>query len=147
MHRVISRWLRWLNCMHYTSNCFLIHRIPQIWPLVTITCSQTSKGCSRETDLASRKKSSPKLKLILRVKINRSARKVLRSSRTVGMIRSLLEEPMLMNKADFAKKIHLMSSRYFGTSFEQNTKISDVSWLFWTSDHPRTRFMFGVSVF
>lgn len=83
MHRVISRWLRWLNCMHYTSNCFLIHRIRQIWPLVTITRSQTTQVCSRKTDLASRKKSSPKLKLILRLKTNRSIRKVLKCYRSV----------------------------------------------------------------
>lgn len=45
MHHVTSQWLRWQNCMNWSSNCFLIHRILQIWPPATIMYSHTSKKC------------------------------------------------------------------------------------------------------
>ena len=64
------------NYMKYTSNCFCIHPILQIWPPATTGCLQTSKECSRERDLAPMKKWYWKLRRILRPKTNRSTKKV-----------------------------------------------------------------------
>ncbi|KAF7272807.1 hypothetical protein GWI33_014439 [Rhynchophorus ferrugineus] len=42
---------RWQKSMNWASNCFLIHRILQIWlPAMTISCSQISKECSLGRD-------------------------------------------------------------------------------------------------
>ena len=47
---------RWQNCMNCTLNCFRTHPLLQIWPPVATGCLQTSKECSRESNLAPMKK-------------------------------------------------------------------------------------------
>lgn len=44
-HKSIERWQ---NCMNLLSNCFSIHRLLQIWPPATNTCSYISEYCFLE---------------------------------------------------------------------------------------------------
>ena len=55
-HCVTNRLQWWQNYMNCTSNCFRTHLILKIWPPATTGCLQTSKECSRERDLAPKKK-------------------------------------------------------------------------------------------
>lgn len=44
MHRLTKVFLQWPNLRSYTTNCWSIHHIHQIWPPLIFICSQTSKN-------------------------------------------------------------------------------------------------------
>lgn len=64
MHRVTSPWLQWLNCMTYTDNYFPITVLDRFVP----SEYHLPIGRPYKDTLYGSKKSSPKLKCILRLK-------------------------------------------------------------------------------
>lgn len=101
--RVISRWQ---SCMNCAWNGCRLNRILQNWRSATITCSQTSKERSPETDMTPMKKWSPKLYLFLHGWTNRSKRKAKNTLAPLEWLLHSRRKLCLRIKSNLSKQLH-----------------------------------------